>query len=221
MLSVTSWCWPGPKVSPNSPRYTNCATCDSRTISCAPRLIALSSSGKRQHSVSRESSVHSMISSNSPLMKSISPIRRSLWCPPSGGPYQRPSRLQPSRERAQARGDEAGIRGVPSPQGVALQTRERLFDFAPGARQFDRQRRIDRLCRALLGRPQLQDQRCRLLHVEHRQWRAAVAAGGAAGQIDRPAAVRAVHNLNVTSQLRDPFWRERPDEILLAEEVEE
>src|SRR6185295_14255036 len=41
------------------------------------------------------------------------------------------------------------------------------------------------------------------------------------GQIDWPAAVRAVHNLNVTSQLGDLFWRERADEILLAEEVEE
>src|SRR5690348_18403971 len=42
----------------------NCAICDSRTMSWAPRLISLSSSGKRYDSVSRESSVHSMMSMN-------------------------------------------------------------------------------------------------------------------------------------------------------------
>ena len=36
----------------------------SRTMSCAPRLISLSSSGKRHESVSRESSCHWMISSS-------------------------------------------------------------------------------------------------------------------------------------------------------------
>ena len=46
-------------------------------MSCAPFLIALSSSGKRYDSVSRESSVHSMISISSPLMKSKIPIGRS------------------------------------------------------------------------------------------------------------------------------------------------
>jgi Zn-finger nucleic acid-binding protein len=40
-------------------------------MSCAPFLIALSSSGKRKESVSRESSVHSMISISSPLRKFI------------------------------------------------------------------------------------------------------------------------------------------------------
>src|SRR5450432_2044655 len=39
-------------------------------MSCAPRLISLSSSGKRNDSVSRESSVHSMMSMNCFLMKS-------------------------------------------------------------------------------------------------------------------------------------------------------
>src|ERR1041385_9102795 len=43
-------------------------------MSCAPRLISLSSSGKRNDSVSRESSVHSMISISWLLMKSISPM---------------------------------------------------------------------------------------------------------------------------------------------------
>src|SRR5215510_2631168 len=43
-------------------------------MSCAPFLMALSSSGKRHESVSRVSSVHSMISSSSPLMKSMIPI---------------------------------------------------------------------------------------------------------------------------------------------------
>src|SRR5688572_15998361 len=77
MLSVVSECLPGPKVSPNSPRYTNCTCCDSRTISCAPFFIALSSSGNRYDNVSRESSVHSMISISSPLIKSINPIASS------------------------------------------------------------------------------------------------------------------------------------------------
>src|SRR5206468_572668 len=57
----------------------NCATCDSRTISCAPFLISLSSSGKRKESVSRESSVHSMMSMNCFLMKS-----RMAIGPPQG-----------------------------------------------------------------------------------------------------------------------------------------
>src|SRR4029078_11660177 len=75
MLSVVSVCLPGPNVSPNSPRYTNCTCCDSRTMSCAPFLIALSSSGNRYDNVSRESSVHSMTSISYALMKSMMPIR--------------------------------------------------------------------------------------------------------------------------------------------------
>src|SRR5688572_16453618 len=74
MLSVVSECLPGPNVSPNSPRYMNCTTCDSRTMSWAPFLIALSSSGKRYDNVSRVSSVHSMTSITSPLMHSLTPI---------------------------------------------------------------------------------------------------------------------------------------------------
>src|SRR5688500_8265652 len=74
MLSVVSVCLPGPNVSPNSPTYTNCTCCDSRTMSCAPFLIALSSSGNRYDSVSLESSVHSTISISSPLRKSMIPI---------------------------------------------------------------------------------------------------------------------------------------------------
>src|SRR5207253_5932963 len=54
---------------------TNCATWDSRTISCAPRLISRSLSGKRHEIVSRESSLNSMISMSSPRIKSIKPIR--------------------------------------------------------------------------------------------------------------------------------------------------
>src|SRR5262247_1903207 len=71
MLSVVSVYLPGPNVSPNCPKYTNCATCDSRTMSCAPFLISLSSSGKRNDSVSRESSVHSMMSMNCFFRKSM------------------------------------------------------------------------------------------------------------------------------------------------------
>src|SRR5688572_24594241 len=55
----------------------NCTFCDSRTMSWAPFLIALSSSGNRNESVSRESSVHSMMSISSPLMKSIKPMTTS------------------------------------------------------------------------------------------------------------------------------------------------
>ena len=58
-------------------------------MSCAPFLIALSSSGKRHDSVSRESSVHSMISSSSPLMKSMMPI----WSTPNS---QRPTTNLPN-----------------------------------------------------------------------------------------------------------------------------
>src|SRR5437773_1154428 len=47
-------------------------------MSCAPRLISLSSSGKRYESVSRESSVHSMMSMNCLLMKSRMAISRLL-----------------------------------------------------------------------------------------------------------------------------------------------
>ena len=67
-------CLPCQKVSANCPVMTNCATCDSRTINCAPFLMALSSSGNRHARVSRESSSHSMISSSSPRKRSIRPI---------------------------------------------------------------------------------------------------------------------------------------------------
>src|SRR5664279_2623306 len=50
-------------------------------MSCAPFLISLSSSGKRYDSVSRESSVHSMMSMNCFLMKSrIAMLRSSCPC---------------------------------------------------------------------------------------------------------------------------------------------
>src|SRR5438477_3084950 len=66
----------------------NCATCDSRTISCAPFLISLSSSGNRNDSVSRESSVHSMMSMNCFLMKSMIAIARvsGVQVDDAGGP---------------------------------------------------------------------------------------------------------------------------------------
>src|ERR1051326_6654543 len=47
-------------------------------MSCAPRLISLSSSGNRKDRVSRESSVHSMISRNWLRMKSVRPMGQSL-----------------------------------------------------------------------------------------------------------------------------------------------
>ena len=76
MFSVTSVCLPGVKQSPYSPRCTNWATWLSRTINCAPFLIAFSWLGNRHASVSRVSSLNSMISSNSPLMK---PRMSMVW----------------------------------------------------------------------------------------------------------------------------------------------
>ena len=71
MFSVLSVCLPGLNRSANWPALTNCTCCDSRTMSCAPFLISLSSSGQRYDSVSRESSVHSMTSISCLVMKFI------------------------------------------------------------------------------------------------------------------------------------------------------
>src|SRR4029450_8225567 len=114
MLSVVSVCLPGPNVSPNSPRYTNCATCDSRTMSCAPFLISLSSSGKRYDSVSRESSVHSMMSMNCFLRKSMMAISfctlRALFLGPELLPFRfRVLELGLEPRRGQRAGHHASV----------------------------------------------------------------------------------------------------------------
>src|SRR4029453_8954316 len=55
------------------------AACDSRTMSWAPFLISLSSSGKRNDSVSREASVHSMMSMNCFFRKSMIAIATPMY----------------------------------------------------------------------------------------------------------------------------------------------
>src|SRR5215831_2575808 len=62
-------------------------------MSCAPRLISLSSSGNRYESVSRESSVHSMMSMNCFLRKSMMAIE----VPPSGKVGREPGSLRDGR----------------------------------------------------------------------------------------------------------------------------
>jgi len=59
---------------------------------------------------------------------------------------------------------------------VLLQTAEREVDFSSGAQEVERQRRVDRVLPAI-GFAQLRDHRFGLLHVEHRQRRAAVGTG--------------------------------------------
>src|SRR5688572_4265935 len=100
-----------------------------------------------------------MISSSSPLMKSISPIPCSLAnVRPQRPPSRRP---QPPRHGTETRGHQPRAR-----------------DLAP---------------------PLL-----------------AVPARRAPRQIDRRAAIRTVHDLDVTSRLRDLFCAQRTDEILPA-----
>ena len=89
MLSVVSVCLPG-RTCRRTRRDRRGGRAATRGRSAAPFFIALSSSGNRYDSVSRESSVHSMISISSPLIKSINPIASSnqqsalstctLWC---------------------------------------------------------------------------------------------------------------------------------------------
>ena len=74
---------------------------------------------------------------------------------------------------------------------------------------------------ALFGFLQLRHEFLCLLHVEHRERRSAMRAGGACAEIDRTAAVGAIHRTHVLPQLGDLLRRQRPDEVLLAQEVEE
>ena len=68
---------------------------------------------------------------------------------------------------------------------------------------------------------QLADQALRLLAVRRRERRSAVTAGGGAREVDRRPAVRAVDRLDVAAQRLDLLGRERADEILLPQEIEE
>ena len=129
-------------------------------------------------------------------------------------------RLQPAGDGAQARADEAATETSLSERRVAHQPGESGLGLPPRALQLQWQRRVDGLAGPI--RPlQLLDQRLGLLHVEHRQRRAAVAARGCLREIHRRAAVRAVERLDVLPQLGDLRRRERADEVLLAQEVEE
>src|SRR6266550_6332473 len=100
----------------------NCATCDSRTISWAPFLISLSSSGNRYDSVSRESSVHSMMSMNCFLMKSKIAI---------GSPSRQPTESSATPERLRA---FSGLGRAGELFRFDFRVRELLFDLSDGQR---------------------------------------------------------------------------------------
>src|SRR5690606_28285444 len=72
---------PGGNASAICPSLTKTATWDSRTISFAPILISLSCLGKRHTMVSRLSSSHSMMSTNSPRIM----LRKAIEHPLTGG----------------------------------------------------------------------------------------------------------------------------------------
>src|SRR5579871_6525475 len=71
-FDVESTCRPGSNASAMRPWSTRMATCDCRTISCAPFLISFPGRENRQAIVSSVSSTHSMTSINSPARKSRS-----------------------------------------------------------------------------------------------------------------------------------------------------
>src|SRR5262245_46284168 len=83
------------------------------------------------------------------------------------------------------------------------------------------ERRVNGLVRPIFRFLKLGDEFLRLPQIEHRQRRAAMRAGGAARQIHGRTAAGAVDALDVPAQLLDLMRRERTDEILLTQEVEE
>src|ERR1017187_2564631 len=70
-------------------------------------------------------------------------------------------------------------------------------------------------------RLELPDHARHLLQVQHRHRRAAVRAHRVLDQVDRRAAVGTVNRLYVLPQLLELLRRERPDEILLPQEIDE
>src|SRR6185436_7832274 len=124
--------------------------------------------------------------------------------------------VQPAEERTEAGLDQAIRAGILPPVRIRL---EGGLDLAPRSCQFQREGRINRP--RFGGTFELVDDCFRLLHVEHRERRPAVAAGRFLRQVDRRAAVRTAERLNVALQLLDLARREGADEVLLAEEVEE
>jgi len=61
----------------------------------------------------------------------------------------------------------------------------------------------------------------RLLHIEHGDGRVAVRTDRVGFQVDRRPTVGAIHKLNVLPQLLDLLSRQRMDEILFFQELEE
>ena len=99
-----------------------------------------------------------------------------------------------------------------------IRRRKRRLDFASRTGKFERKIRIDRL--GLGGLSKLRNHFFGLAHVEHRQRRAAVSAARSLDEIDRRAAIGAVHRLDVAPHPSICSRGQRPDEVLLAKKLE-
>ena len=100
-----------------------------------------------------------------------------------------------------------------------------MLALPPLAGQGERQRGLDdgtlrQLLRTLLGVAERCKDALNLPEVEHRERSPAVAAGGCGREVDRCAAVRAVHRTHLRLELGELHRRERPDERFLAQEIE-
>src|SRR6187431_1959474 len=173
--------------------------------------MALSSSGNCQESVSLESSVHSMTSSSSPLMKSIIPIVASLLRRNALRVF-----FEPPCNRCQPGADKVSRRHILEPDLAIGNARKGTFRLPACAQQLDRQRRIDRLMCAIFSLLKLCHQLLCLLHVQHGQRRSAMQTHGALAQVDRTTAVGTIHGPDVLPQLGDLLRRQRTNEVLLA-----
>ncbi len=107
------------------------------------------------------------------------------------------------------------------PEIVVTKPSKLTLGLSTDALELERQRRIDRLAGPIFRLLQLLDKPFGLSQIEHRQRRGAMCTGRASRHIDRSAAVGAVHAPDISAQLLDLLRRQRPDEVLLAEEVEE
>ena len=67
---------------------------------------------------------------------------------------------------------------------------------------------------------QLVEQVLRLLHIEHGDGRVTIGARIVGCEVDGRAAMRAIHRLNILSQLLDLFVRQWLDKFLFLEELE-
>src|SRR6188508_2650326 len=161
-----------------------------------------------------------MTSISSPLKKSVMPMRVILVVTscqlPVASCYW--LLLEKTHQLEKSGADQAERRGFDVPALVA-QAVEGVLGFAAGTFERQWQGGIDDLVGAL-GVAQLLDQPASLLQVEHRQRRAAMLAVGSLCQVDRRAAVGAVDDLDVLAELGDLLRRQRPDEVLLLQEIE-